>query len=221
MTRPPNPQLVSTLLAITTELIAAKGAEHVTLREIAEKAGVTPTTIHYYFADRHGLFEAAKLRAIADLDTAIAMALSSAPPAAAAQLRALAAAFVDWSLSHPHEFALIFAALPAFVDLTEELTQQYYASFIRLRGVIVRGRDAGELAVEDADAQATVAFATVFGIVDLYLNKRLPPQFWADITPIRERALHDLLTVLTPATTPPAAGDTQSGRESETPSGPP
>ena len=58
MTRPANPKLVNELLNITRDLIIARGARNVTMREIAGLAGVTPTTIHYYFGDKRGLFEA-------------------------------------------------------------------------------------------------------------------------------------------------------------------
>jgi len=192
MTRPPNPQLIESLLSITTDLIAEKGAGNVTLREIAAQAGVTTTTIHYYFSNRRGLFEAAKLRAIDALDAAVA---ASADPHAGAleQVAQIAEAFAGWCIANPHGFALVFEALPPFTELGEELLGRYYATFVRLRAVFEAGVRAGELKVDDADLAATVAFSTVFGVVDLHLNKRLPPQYWGDVTPVLQAALDGFL----------------------------
>ena len=192
VTRPPNPRLVDSILTITTDLVAEKGAGRVTLREIADLAGVTTTTIHYYFGDRAGLFEAAKLRAIDELDATLAAAVK-ASASATDQIKALGTAFVFWALANPHAFALVFEALPPFTDLDEALTGRYYASFVRLREIYLRGRESGEFAVDDVDLHATVDFATIYGAVQLALNKRLPPQYWADPTPVFDLAMARVL----------------------------
>jgi AcrR family transcriptional regulator len=192
MARPPNPRLVDSLLTITTDLVAEKGADRVTLREIAERAGVTTTTIHYYFDDRRGLFEAAKLRAIGAMDAAVAAAVDTSA-GALEQLAQTTEAFAGWCLGNPHGFALVFDAPPPYTDLDEELTSRYYAPYLRLRSVVEMGVKSGELHVYDVDLAATVGFATIFGVIDLSLTKRLPPRYWNDVTPVLQAALHDFL----------------------------
>jgi AcrR family transcriptional regulator len=192
VTRPPNPRLVDSILSITTDLIAEKGAARVTLREIAERAGVTTTTIHYYFDDRSGLFEAAKLRAIDDMDAAVAAAvdpLAGAPE----QIAQITETFAGWCICNPHGFALVFEALPPFTELDEKLVRRYYATFVRLRTVFAEGVRRGELHADDLDLAATAGFAAVFGVVDLFVNKRLPPQYWGDVTPVLQAALDGFL----------------------------
>ncbi len=201
VTRPPNPELVDSILTITTDLIAEKGAARVTLREVAGLAGVTTTTIHYYFTDRAGLFEAAKLRAIDELDATIAAAVQDGT-AATEQLKALATAFVSWSLANPHAFALVFEALPPSTDLDEALTSRYYASFVRLREIYVRGVESGEFALDDVDLHATVDFAAIYGAAQLTLNKRLPPQYWADPSPVFDLAMARVMAGLRAAPLP-------------------
>ncbi len=192
MTRPPNPRLVESILSITTDLIAEKGAAQVTLREVAQRAGVTTTTIHYYFADRGGLFEAAKLRAIDAMDAAVAAAVD--PSAGAVErITRIAEAFTAWCIANPHGFALVFEALPPFTDLDEQLLHRYYATFVRLHAVFEEGAQRGELHTDDAGLAATVGFATVFGVVELFMNKRLPPQYWTDVTPVLQAALDGFL----------------------------
>ena len=197
MTRPPNPELVDALLRITTDLIIEKGPRNVTLREIAGLAGVTPTTIHYYFDDKRGLFEATKLRAVAELDAAVDASVDASADAVA-QLRQLATAFVGWSVANPHGFALVFDALPPRTEQSEVLTRQYYATFERLQAIFARGMERGELACGDADARAAVGFATLFGLSHLYIKKRLPRQYWDDPTPLVEDAMGVFLSSCAP-----------------------
>ncbi|MEI6451199.1 MAG: TetR/AcrR family transcriptional regulator [Actinomycetes bacterium] len=192
MTRPANPKLVNELLNITTDLIIARGARNVTMREIAGLAGVTPTTIHYYFGDKRGLFEATRLRAIAELDAAVDVSIDASADAVT-QLRQVATAFFGWSVANPQGFALVFDALPSMVEPTELSTRPYYATLVRLQEVLQGGLERGELDCHDAQARAAVGFATLFGLADLYINQRLPPQYLADPAALVEDALLVLL----------------------------
>jgi len=198
MTRPANPKLVNELLNITADLIIAKGARNVTMREIAGLAGVTPTTIHYYFGDKRGLFEAARLRAIAELDAAVDASIDASAEAVT-QLRQVATAFFGWSRANPQGFALVFDALPSMVEPTEQSTRQYYATLVRLQEILQGGLERGELDCHDAQARAAVGFATLFGLADLYIDKRLPPRYLADPAALVEEALLVFLGSLTVA----------------------
>lgn len=207
MTRPPNPNLVDSILDITTDLVAERGADRVTLREIAQRAGVTATTIHYYFEDRAGLLEAVKVRAISELNAAIAAAVDDAA-SATVQLCSLAGTFLSWSLDHPHEFALLFEAVPPLDEPCDELSQQYHAAYARVRRIYERGCRNGEFSIDDVDLQATVGFATIFGIVDLYLNKRLPPEYSSDVFQVFDQAVREVLVTLSPTVAAARAGVT-------------
>jgi len=147
MTRPPNPGLADSPLAITT-------------------------TIHYYFADRRRLFEAPRLRASDERDAAVAAAVD---PSAGAleQMAEVAEAFAGWRLDHPHSFARVFDALPPPTALDEGLARRSSARFVRLRSVVERGVRSREIRV-DIDLAATVGFATPVGVVHLSLAGRLP-----------------------------------------------
>lgn len=183
MTRPPNPDLVRRIREIVADLVALKGADKATIREVARKAGVTTTTIHYYFGDKAKLLEAAKLSAIGALDTHVAASIDpDARPVR--QLAELSRGFMEWSVAHPHEFELVFEKLPPFVELTQELTATYYATYFRAVEIFRRGMAAGELRAEDPDVAVTAAFCWLYGVVNLFVNKRLPPQYWSDASPL-------------------------------------
>jgi AcrR family transcriptional regulator len=44
------------IIAVALELFSRHGYEHVSMRNIAEQAGVNATVLHYYFAGKHGLY---------------------------------------------------------------------------------------------------------------------------------------------------------------------
>ncbi|MEE8476704.1 MAG: TetR/AcrR family transcriptional regulator [Myxococcota bacterium] len=46
------------LLRAARDLMAEKGLPHVTLREVADRAGVKPALVHYYFEGKRGLLDA-------------------------------------------------------------------------------------------------------------------------------------------------------------------
>jgi TetR/AcrR family transcriptional regulator len=53
-----HPEVREALLQAAGRLFAAHGYRAVSLREIAQDAGVTPAMIHYYFGDKQGLYDA-------------------------------------------------------------------------------------------------------------------------------------------------------------------
>ncbi len=199
MTRPPNPELVQRIRETVADLVAEKGADGTTIREVAERTGVTTTTIHYYYKDKATLLESAKLSAIVALDAHVA---SSIDPneSPRRQLAALARALMEWSVSHPHEFMIVFEKLPPYVELTEETIATYYATYVRAVEIFHRGVAAGELRECDAELAIASGFCWLYGIVNLYLNKRLPPQYWEDPGPLMSWFLEQFLaSVAVPA----------------------
>jgi len=212
--RPPNPELVEKILTVTTDMVAERGPRSVTLRAIAKEVGVTATTIVYYFQDKKGLFDAAKMNAVKQLDEAVAAA-ETATDDSTEQLRALIDALAGWSTAHPHAFSLVFDSLPPSPEVVDDAVVGFDAIARRLQGVLERGRAAGELSAEAPEELATMCFAAVVGIVDLFLNERLPRPFQDDPTPVIERFTTVFLESLVPAReTAPTSGRSDSHGDS-------
>ena len=204
MTRPPNPDLVRRIRETVAELVAEMGADATTIREVAERTGVTTTTIHYYFKDKATLLEAAKLSAITSLDAHVASSIDPKEPHLG-QLAALARGLMEWSVAHPHEFMIVFEKLPPYLELTEETIATYYATYVRAVQIFGRGMAAGELRECDPELAIASAFCWLYGIVNLYLNKRLPPKYWEDASPLMDWFLEQFLaSVAAPARERPA-----------------
>lgn len=62
--RPDNAAMRGQLLDLATELFAARGVAATTIAHIAQRAGVTPAMVHYYFKSRDQLIDAVVLERI-------------------------------------------------------------------------------------------------------------------------------------------------------------
>jgi AcrR family transcriptional regulator len=94
------------LLRAARELMAEKGLPRVTLREVAERAGVQPALVHYYFAGKQGL-----LRAVtADVASRMALALreaATAPGTTEERVRRFVRAAVEVFAQEPYAPRLV------------------------------------------------------------------------------------------------------------------
>ncbi len=194
MPKPPNPELVRRILDLTLEELAEKPPEAINMRSLAAKAGVSPTAIYYHFSSKEALFERIKFEAMDELNLAIEAAIQAADRAAggeagaAIRLGALCRAFVSWCGERPHAANLLMEALPPRLELDEEAMGKYYSSYFRARDLIAAAAEEGSMAGDrDADLDASVGQAALWGIASLYRAKRIHPRFWNDIGPLVER----------------------------------
>jgi AcrR family transcriptional regulator len=89
-------------------LIAEKGAEAVTVREVARQAGVSSGAPFRHFASRKALMTAVAEQGMAKLRAEIEGRLgTSAPDDPMAGLMALADAYIDWAVDHPTHYRVL------------------------------------------------------------------------------------------------------------------
>ncbi len=88
-------------------LFAARGIEAVTMRQLATALGVSPMTPYRYFADKGAILAAVRARAFdRHADALDAAHANQADPRARAE--AIGQAYVDFALSHPEAYRLMF-----------------------------------------------------------------------------------------------------------------
>jgi len=89
-------------------LIAEKGAEAVTVREVARQAGVSSGAPFRHFASRKALMTAVAEQGMAKLREEIERRLGeTAPGDPMAGLMALADAYIDWAVDHPTHYRVL------------------------------------------------------------------------------------------------------------------
>ena len=99
--------LRQTLIAAALAAIEHDGAEALSLRELAESAGVSRAAPYRHFADRDDLLAAVAARGFEDLNVGYEAALA-APGDGASRLRAASHVYMDFAERRPGLFRLMF-----------------------------------------------------------------------------------------------------------------
>lgn len=96
-------------------LVVREGWQAVSLRGIARELGMTAPALYRYYESRDELFGQVRQDICADLDRALRAPLAGVPDDDHDErVLAVCRAFRTWSLAHPQEFGLVFAASDDF-----------------------------------------------------------------------------------------------------------
>ncbi|MGW0971620.1 TetR/AcrR family transcriptional regulator [Streptomyces sp. NPDC002516] len=96
------------LIDVGVDLVTAEGAQALTLREIARRAGVSHGAPRRWFPTHGELLSAIARRGFADLQDRAAKAAGGADTGPRARLTALAAVYLDFALSERGMYELMF-----------------------------------------------------------------------------------------------------------------
>jgi AcrR family transcriptional regulator len=154
--------LKAVILARAADLVAERGADGISLRELARAAGVSHAAPAHHFTDRRGLFTALA----AEGWRLLAVALADARP----EFIDAALAYVRFAIDHPGHYAVMFDR--ALIDPDDaELTAAVGAAGRELaQGV---GTLDDSRAAKDPQAAALAAWSLVHGFSLLWLNQAI------------------------------------------------
>lgn len=107
------------ILAAARELFAARGPDAVTLREVGAAVGYSHATLYSFFADKSELLARLAQDSLATLLVRLQGAWDGAEPGRGAA--AVARAFVQWGLQHPHDYRLLMLEAP--LDMRPSLVE--------------------------------------------------------------------------------------------------
>jgi AcrR family transcriptional regulator len=168
MSAPSRPQyhhgdLRAVILAETARLVAELGADQVSLRQLARKAGVSHAAPAHHFTDRRGLFTALAAEGF--------WLLCDALKAARGDFANAALAYVRFAIDHPGHYAVMFDR--SLVDSSDgELAAAQAAAGTELsRGV---GTLVDPHAKADPAGAELAAWSLVHGFAMLWLNHAVP-----------------------------------------------
>lgn len=148
------------LVAAAVELIPQRGWTAVSTRVLAERAGVTPSVVHYHFPSVQSVLVEAVLGAMRAVSGGLGPALAAAGTAEAV-VEAMVAAVRQYTGTDPMSLLFVEGYLASTRDDT--LRAGIAAVLAELRGVIAdRLR---ELGVADPDGTAVVLGAAIDGLL--------------------------------------------------------
>ncbi|SFE38993.1 transcriptional regulator, TetR family [Streptomyces mirabilis] len=154
--------LQARLIEVGVDLVTTEGAQALTLREIARRAGVSHGAPRRYFPTHLELLSAIARRGFADLGARATEALGDGGASPRAQLTTLGRVYLDFAFTQPGMYELMFRH-----DLLESGKSGLRETSLPLFGVLVDliGRARPEA---DAALVAGALWANLHGIAQLW-----------------------------------------------------
>ena len=165
-TRPEEPvDLKEACVLAAREVIAERGVEQLSLRDVARRLGVSHQAPYKHFASRDHLL-AEVIRRCFD---SFATHLDTRPPepAAPADLAALGRRYLDYAAAHPLEYRLMFGTPWPQPAADAGLVQSAAHAFDVLRAVLRRLHGAGASQRATVDLDALFIWSTMHGLASI------------------------------------------------------
>lgn len=167
----------SDLLTPALSVLQREGPAALTMRRVAEEAGVTATALYRHYADKDELLKAL----VRHVYGIFVQSLACEPPKEnpEAWLRIAFDRYLRFALEHPNYYRLLFIE-PHGIGIDrypEDFEKGKSAGFRQLRDIVAECMRAGVLAGSPAKDAADVAlsvYAHMHGMITLYLGGRFP-----------------------------------------------
>ncbi len=164
--------------AMVDEALAAvreHGADHVSLRAIAQALDVSPSAAYNHFADKDALLVAVGQCGLAALDERMARVLAAHPgdsdEAARARFAGLGRAYIAFAVDEPNLFRLVFGPICGEADKGPESWSGAYAKLVDALDDLERR---GLLVPDARDGLDVTVWGATHGIASLIIEGYLP-----------------------------------------------
>jgi AcrR family transcriptional regulator len=179
-------ELRQEILETARTLFAREGYEAVTMRKIAEAIEYSPTAIYLYFTDKQELLqELCRVDFLALAKQFQRIAEVSDP---LERLRQAGFVYVEFGLTHPNHYRLMFMTPHPRVSAEAELTQGKCEedAYAFLKVIVGQCIEAGLFRDEftDGETVSQLLWAGVHGLVSLHVA--IGDEDWVEWRPIRE-----------------------------------
>jgi len=158
------------LIDAAVSAIAKHGVDALNLRQLAARAGVTPGAPYHHFADREELLAAIAEEGFGRLGAELIAGRDAAGDEASARLEALGRAYINFAISCPGYFRVMFhgdgkSSGPSAPGLR---------AFHLLRDAVLACQEAGTAPAGDPSALVLTAWSAVHGFATLWVDGALP-----------------------------------------------
>ena len=208
---PPSTDLRRDILDTARRLLVENSYKSLSMRKIAGAIGYSATSIYLYFKNKDALFQALVEEGMDRLYDDLEQA-AQCPGDAAARVEALCRAYIGFGLSNPEYYELMFMVRTDHMQrFPPEKYRRARRNLHRMERALAEGREAGQLAVEDAAAATAAIWATLHGAISLLLARRVDVRIGREA--FAEAAVAQVMQSLAPTACPaPDAGSVAAGR---------
>jgi AcrR family transcriptional regulator len=157
--------LRNVLIAIATELLAEEGTQGLSLRKIAQKAGVSHNAPYMHFGDKEAVLAAIAAEGFRLLAIAVESAIATAAKGTREQLIAVSTAYVNFAIDRPHHLQVMF--YPYDPAKYPEAISASQASLNRLLELVRTGQENRTLIAGNPQEMTKTIWAMVHGIATI------------------------------------------------------
>jgi AcrR family transcriptional regulator len=149
--------LVEELIAVTIDIIEERGVEHVSVREAAKRAGVSPGAPFQHFRSKAALLTAVAEQAMDRLTQKVTEAQSAADATHPIEvLEAIGWGYLQWAIANPTHFEIINSRTHIEFEESEKLRTQNEAIRQRMFELLAQARECLDLSHVVLAARALV-----------------------------------------------------------------
>lgn len=161
------------ILEVSRNLLVKDGFGKMSMRKIANRAGVSATSIYLHFQNKDELLLALIETSIAKLSSALEKNLIDSDDSIT-KLEKMAQSFVDFALENPQEYEIIYMVRPEEMPkFPKEKFQQIRKIYQLLADIISEGKRAGALNVDDPLMSSYMIWAQLHGVASVIISRRL------------------------------------------------
>lgn len=165
--------LKNALIKAGVEILSREGVGGLSLRKVAQRAGVSHNAPYSHFPDKQSLIAAISTEGFKQLYDELDAAISSYPDDPKRQLQEGAWAYVQFAMNNTDTFKIMFSGVlekekeyPAFVEIA-------YKTFDRVVDVVRTCQEAALLRSAPPEIIAVTVWGQIHGIVSLMLEGQI------------------------------------------------
>ncbi len=170
MTNYHHGDLRNTLIAIATELLAEEGVQGLSLRKMAQKAGVSHNAPYMHFADKQAVLAAIAEAGFHLLAVEVESATATAGKSTRQQLVAACTAYVNFAIDRANHVQVMFH--PFDLEQYPSLLAASQVALNLLFAIVKSGQINGELKSGDPHAITKAIWAMVHGVATISIANR-------------------------------------------------
>ncbi len=166
--------LKNALIKAGVEILSKEGIEGLSLRKVAQKAGVSHSAPYAHFPDKQSLIAAISTEGFHQLYAELDAAILTYPRNPKKQLQQGALAYVQFALNNTDTFKIMFSGVlekekdyPAFVEISSK-------TFDRVVDVVRACQEAGVMSATSTEILAVAVWGQLHGIISLALEGQIP-----------------------------------------------
>ena len=161
------------LLDEALRTIETQGVEHLTLRTVGARLGVSRSALYRHFADKQSLLATVGKEGFRKLRQALADAWEGNGHGRAG-FDAMHRAYVQFAVAHPSHYRVMFGGFIESAAKDDHFISEASAAFQVLLDALVEQQNAGDIRRDDPVLMARFVWALVHGTAMLFIDGQLP-----------------------------------------------